>query len=141
MTDSSLSVTPVGSIVSFSDDDLPLDFEDELGQEDTRRVETRDRINDAPPGPTEVPKFIPLSVQTPLEEPLCTPVDPDRPDRVPINKDPPTDDVMFDPMLGEWPVDTLSSPEDGTQKMTVGGKTGRPKPAAHPFSLVRKPPP
>ena len=48
---------------------------------------------------------------------------------------------MFDPMLGEWPIDTLSSPEDGTQKMTVGGKPSRPKPAAHPFSLVRKPPP
>ena len=48
---------------------------------------------------------------------------------------------MFDPMLGEWPIDTLSSPEDGTQKMTVGGKPFRPKPAAHPFSLVRKPPP
>ena len=51
VTDSSLSVTPVGSIVSFSDDDLPLDSDDELGQEDTRRVETRDGMNDAPPGP------------------------------------------------------------------------------------------
>ena len=48
---------------------------------------------------------------------------------------------MFDPMLGEWPIDTLSSPEDGAQKMAVGGKPSRPKPAAHPFSLVRKPPP
>ena len=48
---------------------------------------------------------------------------------------------MFDPMLGEWPVDTLSSPEEGTQKMTAGGKPFQPKPAAHPFSLVRKPPP
>ena len=141
VTDSSLSVTPVGSIVSFSDDDLPLDFEDELGQEDTRRVETRDRINDVPPGPTEARKFIPISAQATLEEPLCTPVDPDRPVGVRINKDAPTDDVVFDPMLGEWPVDTLSSPEDGTQKMTDGEKTGRQKPAAHPFSLVRKPPP
>ena len=98
-------------------------------------------MNDAPPGPTVVPEFIPLSAQTPMEEPLCTPVDPDRPVGVPINEDPPADDVMFDPMLGEWPIDTLSSPEDGTQKMTVGGKPSRPKPAAHPFSLVRKPPP
>ena len=40
VTDSSLSVTPVGSIVSFSDDDLPLDSDGELGREDTRRVET-----------------------------------------------------------------------------------------------------
>ena len=89
-----------------------------------------------------VPEFIPLSAQTPMEEPLCTSVAPDRPVGVPINEDPPADDVMFDPMLGEWPIDTLSrSPEDGTQKMTVGGKPSRPKPAAHPFSLVRKPPP
>ena len=87
-----------------------------------------------------VPEFIPLSAQTPMEEPLGTPVAPDRPVGVPIHEDSPADDVMFDPMLGEWPIDTLSSPEDGTQKMTVGGKPSRPKPAAHPFSLVRKPP-
>ena len=141
VTDSSLSVTPVGSIVSFSDDDLPLDYVDELGQEDTRRVETRDVRNDAPLGPTEVPEFIPVSAQTPMEEPICTPVDPDRPVGIPVNEDSPADDVMFDPMLGEWPIDTLSSPEDGAQKMAVGGKPSRPKPAAHPFSLVRKPPP
>ena len=141
VTGSSRSVTPVGSIASFSDDDLPLDSDSELGREDTRRVETRDVMNDAPPGPTEVPEIIPLSAQTPMEEPLCTPVDPDRPVGFPINKDPPADDVMFDPRMGEWPIDTLSSPEDGSQKMTVGGKPSRPKPAAHPFSLVRKPPP
>ena len=131
VTDSSLSVTPVGSIVSFSDDDLPLDSDGELTWEDTRRVQTRDVTNDAPPGPTVVPEFIPLSAQTPIEEPVCTPVAPGRPVGVPINEDPPADDVMFDPMLGEWPIDTLSSPEDGTQKMTVGGKPFRPKPAKH----------
>ena len=141
LTDSSLSVTPVGSIVSFSDDDLPLDSDGELTREDTRRVQTRDVKDDAPPGPNVVPEFIPLSAQTPVEELVCTPTAPDRPVRVPINEVPPADDVMFDPMLGEWPVDTLSSPEEGTQKMTVGGKPFQPKPAAHPFSLVRKPPP
>ena len=141
LTDSSLSVTLVGSIVSFSDDDLPLDSDGELTREDTRRVQTRDVTDDAPPGPNVVPEFIPLSAQTPVEEPVCTPMAPDRPVGVPINEVPPADDAMFDPMLGEWPVDTLSSPEDGTQKMTVGGKPFRPKPAAHPFSLVRKPPP
>ena len=147
VTDSSLSVTPVGSIVSFSDDDLPLDYVDELGREDTRRVETRDVMNDAPLGPTEVPEFIPLSAQTPMEEPLCTPVDPDRPVGVPVNKDPPADDVMFDPMLGEWPIDTLSSPEDGAQKMTVGGKLP-PTPTKtmtgiliHPDDVLRVSPP
>ena len=90
-----------------------------------------------PRGPTEVPEFIPLSAQTPLEEPLCTPVDPDRPVGVPINEDPLADDVMFDPMLGEWPIDTLSSPEDGTQKMTVGeNPVGQsPRPTLSPLSV------
>ena len=108
---------------------------------DTRRVQTRDVKDVAPPGPNVVPESIPLSAQIPVKEPVCTPTTHDRPVRVPIDEIPPADDVMFDPMLGEWPVDTLSSPEEGTQKMTGGGKPCRPKPAAHPVSLVRKPPP
>ena len=48
---------------------------------------------------------------------------------------------MFDPMLGEWPADTLSSPEEGTQKMTVGGNPFGQSPRPALFSLVRKPPP
>ena len=102
LTDSSLSVTPVGSIVSFSDDDLPLDSDG---------VQKRDVIDDAPPGSTDVPEYIPQSAQKPVEDPVYTPTPRDRPVMVPGNKVPPADDVMFDPMLGEWPVDTLSSPE------------------------------
>ena len=137
LTDSSLSVTPVGSIVSFSDDDLPLDSDGELTREDTRRVQTRDVKDDAPPGPNVVPEFIPLSAQTPVKEPVCTPTTHDRPVRVPIDEIPPADDVMFDPMLGEWPVDTLSSPEEGTQKMTDGGKPygQSPRPTLFPLSV------
>ena len=141
LTDSSLSVTPVGSIVSFSDDDLPLDSDEEITREDTRRVQTRDVIDDAPPGPTDVPEYIPQSAQKPVEDPVYTPTPRDRPVMVPINKVPPADDVMFDPMLGEWPVDTLSSPEEETQNIPAVGKSFRPKPTAHPFSLVRRPPP
>ena len=141
LTDSSLSVTPVGSIVSFSDDDLPLDSDEEITREDTRRVQTRDVIDDAPPGPTDVPEYIPQSAQKPVEDPVYTPTPCDRPVMVPINKVPPADDVMFDPMLGEWPVDTLSSPEEETQNIPAVGKSFRPKPTAHPFSLVRRPPP
>ena len=89
--------------------------------------------DDAPPGPNVVPEFIPLSAQTPVEEPVCTPTGPDRTVGIPINEVPPADDVMFDPMLGEWPVDTLSSPEEGTQKMTVGGKTLSAKARGPPF--------
>ena len=58
---------------------------------------------------------------------------------VPISRVRPANDVMFDPMLGEWPVDNLSSPEEGTQNIPAGGKSFRPRPTAHPFSLVRKP--
>ena len=108
---------------------------------DTRRVQTRDVKDVAPPGPNVVPESIPLSAQIPVKETVCTPTTHDRPVRVPLDEIPPAEDVMFDPMLGEWPVDTLSSPEEGTQKMTDGGKPCRPKPAAHPVSLVRKPPP
>ena len=108
---------------------------------DTRRVQTQDVKDVAPPGPNVVPESIPLSAQIPVKETVCTPTTHDRPVRVPIDEIPPADDVMFDPMLGEWPVDTLSSPEEGTQKMTDGGKPCRPKPAAYPVSLVRKPPP
>ena len=109
--------------------------------QDTRRVQTRDVKDVVPPGPNVVPESIPLSAQIPVKETVCTPTTHDRPVRVPIDEIPPADDVMFDPMLGEWPVDTLSSPEEGTQKMTNGGKPCRPKPAAYPVSLVRKPPP
>ena len=108
---------------------------------DTRRVQTRDVKDVAPPGPNVVPESIPLSAQIPVKETVCTPTTHDRPVRVPIDEIPPDDDVMFDPMLGEWPVDTLSSPEEGTQKMTDGGIPCRPMPAAYPVSLVRKPPP
>ena len=139
LTDSSLSVTPVGSIVSFSDDDLPLDSDGEITREDTRRVQKRDVNDDAPPGPTEVPEYIPLSAQKPVEDPIYTPTPRDRPVMVPISKVRPADDDMFDPMLGEWPVDNLSSPEEGTQNITAGGKSFRPRPTAHPFALVRKP--
>ena len=87
-------------MVSFSDDDLPLDSDGESTREDTRRVQIHDVKDDAPPGPNVVPEFIPLSAQTPVMEPVCTPTTHDRPVRVPIDEIPPTDDVMFDPMLG-----------------------------------------
>ena len=93
-------------------------------------------IDDAPPGPTDVPEYIPQSAQKPVEDPVYTPTPRDCPVMVPINKVPPADDVMFDPMLGEWPVDTLSSPEEETQNIPAVGKSFRPKPTAHPFSLV-----
>ena len=65
LTDSSLSVTPVGSIVSFSDDDLPLDSDGELTREDTRKVQKRDVKDDAPPGADRCPGIrTPVSTET-----------------------------------------------------------------------------
>ena len=135
LTDSSNSLTPVGSIVSFSDDDLPLDSD----QEDTRKVQRRDLDDDVQPGPTEVPEYIPLSKQKPVKAPVYTPTPRDRLVKVPISGVRPADDNMFDPMLGEWPVDDLSNAEEMTQNKKAGGKSFRPKPTANPFTLVRKP--
>ena len=135
LTDSSNSITPVGSIVSFSDDDLPL----ESDQEDTRQVQRRDLDDDVPPGPSGVPEYIPLSGQKPVEDPIYTPTPRDKLVRVPISRVSPADENMFDPMLGEWPVDDLSSPEEMTRNKPAGGKSFRPKPTAHPFALVREP--
>ena len=119
LTDSSNSITPVGSIVSFSDDDLPL----ESDQEDTRQVQRRDLDDDVPPGPSGVPEYIPLSGQKPVEDPIYTPTPSDKLVRVPISRVTPADENMFDPMLGEWPVDDLSSPEEMTRNKPAGGKS------------------
>ena len=80
-----------------------------------------------------------MSEQKPVEDPVYTPTPRDQLIRVPISRVSPADDNMFDPMLGEWPVDDLSSPEEMTQNKKAGGKSFRPKPTAHPFTLVRKP--
>ena len=125
LTDSSNSITPVGSIVSFSDDDLPLCSD----QEDKRKVQRRDLDDDVPPGPTEVPEYIPMSRQKPVKVPMYTPTPRDQLVKVPIQRVRPADDSMFDPMLGEWPVDDLSGTEGITQK-----KTGRwPILSANPY--------
>ena len=128
-TDSSNSMTPVGSIVSFSDDDLPL----ESDQEDTHQVLRRD-LDDGPPGPSGVPEYIPLSGQKKVEDPIYTLTPRDKLVRVPLSRVSPADENMFDPMLGEWPVDDLAEPEKMTRHKPAGGKSFRPKPTARPFA-------
>ena len=120
--------------MSFSDDDIPLCSD----QEDTRKVQRRVLDDDVPLGPTEVPEYIPLSKQQPVKVPVYTPTPRDQLVKVPISRVRPADDNMFDPMLGEWPVDDLSSTEEMTQNKKAGGKSFRPKPTANPFTLVRK---
>ena len=131
LTDSSNSITPVGSIVSFSDDDLPLCSD----QEDKRKVQRRDLDDDVPPGPTEVPEYIPMPRQKPVEIHIYTPTPCDQLVKYTIRRVRPADDRMFDPMLGEWPVDDQSGTEK-TQKNTAGGQTLRKFPVD---TLVRKP--
>ena len=74
-TDSSTPPTPVGSILSFSDDELPLESE----REDKRKVQRRELDDDVRPGPTVVPD------QLPDVTPVYTPTPVDRLINVPIS--------------------------------------------------------
>ena len=131
LTDSSNSITPVGSIVSFSDDDLPLCS----GQEDRRKVQRRDLDEDGPPGPTEVLEYVPIPRKKPVEVPIYTPTPRDQPVKVPIMRVRSADDRMYDPMLGEWPVDDQFYTANALRK-PAGGQTLRKIPVD---TLVRKP--
>ena len=76
-TDSSNSPTPVGSILSISDDDLPMESE----REDKRKVQRRELDDDVQLGPTEVPD------QSPDDTPVYAPTPVDCLIKVPISGD------------------------------------------------------
>ena len=67
-TESPHSITPVGSIVFSSDDDVPLCS----GQEDRRKVRRRDVDEDVPPGPNEVLEYVPMPRKKPVDIPIYT---------------------------------------------------------------------
>ena len=94
--------------------------------------------DDVPPGPSGVPEYIPLSGQKTVEDPIYTPTPRDKLVRVPISRVSPADENMFDPMLGEWPMDDLAEPEKMTRHKPAGGNSFRPKPTARPFALIRE---
>ena len=73
-----------------------------------------------------------------VEDPIYTPTPRDKLVSVPISRVSPADENMFDPMLGEWPVDDLTEPEKMTRHKPTGVKSFRPKPTARPFTLIRK---
>ena len=100
-TESAHSITPAGSIVISSDDDVPLCF----GQEDRRKVQRRDAVEDGLPGPNEVLEYVPIQRKKSVDIPIYTPTPRDRPVEVPIVRVRPADDRMCDPILGEWPVE------------------------------------
>ena len=119
-TESPHSITPVGSIVFFSDDDVPLCS----GQEDRRKVQRRDVDEDGPPGPNEVLEYVPIPRKKPVDVPIYTPTPCDRPVEVPIMRVRPADDRMYDPMFGEWPVEDRIC-EANTLMRPAGGQTLR----------------
>ena len=74
-TESTNSITPVGSIVFSSDDDVPLSS----GQEDRRKVRRREVGENDRPGPNEVPEYVPKPREEPVDIPIYKPTPRDRP--------------------------------------------------------------
>ena len=132
-TESTHSITSVGSIVFSSDDDVPFSS----GQEDRRKVGRREVGQNDRPGPNEVPEYVPKPREEPVDIPIYKPTPRDRPVDGPIIGVRPADDQMYDPMLGEWPVDDRTF-EPKTQLRPVGGQTLRESPVD---TLVYKPTP
>ena len=130
-SESAHSITPVGSIVISSDDDVPLCF----GQQDRRKVQRRDVDEDGLPDPNEVLEYVPIPRKKPVDIPIYTPMPRDRPVEVPIMRVRPADDRMCDPMLGEWPVEDRIC-EANTLMRPTGGLTLRASPVE---TLVYKP--
>ena len=130
-TESAHSITPVGSIVLSADDDGPLCF----GQEDRRKVQRRDAVEDGLPGPNEVLEYVPIQRKKPVDFPIYTPTIRDRPVEVPMVRVRPAADHMCDPILGEWPVEDRVC-ETKTLMGPTGGQILRPNPVE---TLVFKP--
>ena len=70
------SITPVGSIVFSSDEDVPLSS----GQEDRRKVRRWEPCQNDQPGPTEVPEYVPEPRERPVDIPIYKPTPRRRPD-------------------------------------------------------------
>ena len=122
-TDSAHSVTPVGSVVLSSDDDVPLCFI----QEDRWKVQRRDVLDDGLLGPNEVREYVPAQRNKPVNAPIYTPTPRDRPVGVPIVRVKPTDDRMCDAVIREWPVEDRVC-EAKTLLKPTGGQIERTKP-------------
>ena len=120
-SDTEDSVTPVGSLVISSEEDVPLSS----GQEDRRKVRKRDPRPRGQPRPTDAVEYVPTPGERPVDVPVYKPTPRERPVddptlRVgpePTLRERPLDDRTFDPtprvrpvdnpMLRERPVDVL----------------------------------
>ena len=87
------SITPVGSIVFSSDEDVPLSS----GQEDRRNVRRREPCRIDQPGPTEVPEYVPKPRERPVDVPVYKPTPRDRPVDGPTLGVRPVDSLMYEP--------------------------------------------
>ena len=94
------SITPVGSIVFSSDEDVPLSS----GQEDRRKVRKRDPRPMNQPGPTEVPEYEPLPRERPGDVPVYEPTPQERPVDEPKLRGRSVDDKAYEPMPRRKPV-------------------------------------
>ena len=125
------SITPVGSIVFSSDEDVLLSS----GQEDRHNVRRREPCRNDQPGPTEVPEYVLKPREWPVDVPIYKPTPRDRPVDGPTLGVRPVDGLMYEPKLREWPVDGRIF-EPKTQVKPVGGQTLRERPVD---ALVYKP--
>ena len=108
------SITPVGSIVFSSEEDVPLSS----GQEDRRKVRKRDPHPGGQPRPTDVPEYVP----TPRERPVD----------VPIYKPTPRERPVDEPTLRVWPVDVLAY-EPTPRERLVDDQTCEPRTRVRPI--------
>ena len=126
--DTADSITPVGSIVFSSEEDVPLSS----GQEDRRKVRKREPCRKDQPGLTEVPEYVPKPRERPVDVPVYKPtVD------GPTLGVRPVDVLVYEPMAREWPVDGRIF-EPRTRGKPVDGQSLRERPVD---ALVYKPTP
>ena len=127
------SITPVGSIVFSSEEDVPLSS----GQEDRRKVRKQDPRENDQPGPTGVPEYVPTPREGPADVPVYKPTPRDRPVDGPTLRVRPVDDLVYEPTTREWPADGRTF-EPRTRVKPVDGPTLRERPVD---ALVYKPTP
>ena len=103
--DSEDSITPVGSIVFSSEEDVPLSS----GQEDRRKVRKRDPRPINQPRPTDVPEYEPTPRERLVDVPVYEPTPRERPVDVPAYeptpRERPVDVPAYEPTPRESPVD------------------------------------
>ena len=92
--DSEDSITPVGSIVFSSDEDVPLSS----NQKNRRKIRKRDPRPMNQPRPTDVPEYEPTPRERPGDVPVYEPTPRERPVDVPV----------YEPTPRERPVDVLT---------------------------------